>query len=76
MEKQIFITVEGGLIQSIDVSEDVDVNITVVDLDTDGFDETVEISPGSSAILSSPVVNRIDDGDVDFWENVLRKEGE
>lgn len=78
MHKQMFITLDGGLVQSIDVSDDLeDVHVTLIDLDTDGADpgETVELPSGDEAFVDSPTVSKIGDGDVETWEAILKKEG-
>lgn len=76
MHKQMFITVEGGLIQDIDVSADLDVHVTVVDLDTEGVDdaEIVKLPWGDEARVYSFVTDEIGNGDIEAWEEVLEKE--
>ena len=73
MQKQIFITLEGGLIQDISVTEDLDdVEITVVDFDTDmPCVEELKITPkGEEAYIYDYPVNTIGDGDWEFFEKI------
>jgi len=77
MHKEMFITVDGGLIQSIDVTADLeDVHVTVVDLDTDGAepDEVATLPDWDEAFVNSFPVSKIGDGDLDYWKQVLKSE--
>ena len=75
MQKNIFITLEGGLIQNIDISADLqDIKIIVIDLDTDGVpDDELKILPGGDfAVVFEHILNIIGDGDVDIFEEILK----
>ena len=73
MRNQIFITVDGGLIQNVTVSADLsDVEITVIDFDTEGSSDTKKTPRGEDAIIDQEPTNVIGDGDLEFWEGILK----
>ena len=74
MKNQIFITMDGGLIQDIDVSPDLkDVEITVIDYDIEGTSAKITKDPhGDDALIDQEPTNVIGDGDLEFWEEILK----
>ena len=79
MEKKIFITMDGGLIQNVLVTDDLDIglHVVVVDMDTEGLeDQDVTILPdGDEAFIHEAAPEVISDGDMGYWEQVLRNFG-
>lgn len=77
MEKQIFITMDGGLIQDISVSADMeDVEITVIDLDIEGCEEQYIITlpdEQQQAMVWKQYFQMIDDGDVEHFEEIIKR---
>ena len=74
MQKNIFITLEGGIIQNIDVSADLhDIKITVIDFDIDSAleNEITFLPSGDSARVFKYPTNVMGDGDVDYFEKIL-----
>lgn len=73
MKRQIFITMDGGLLDSIDVTKDLeDVKITVVDFDIEGSMMEVKETPaGEEALIYEHETNAIED--VTFWEKIKEK---
>ena len=77
-KKQMFITVEGGLIQHIDVTTDVvDVNIMVIDLDIDGAqeNETTVLPSSDRALVDKFDAQEIGKDMVDYWNQILLRQG-
>lgn len=74
MEKQIFITMDGGLIQDIDVSADLeDIKITIVDFDIEGTRMEISKTPhGEDALIFDYEHAVVGDGDLEFWKEILR----
>jgi len=77
MDKQIFITMEGGVLQNIDVTRDLkNVEITVIDLDTHGAStEIVKKTPrGDKALIYGYPSNIIGDrSSITFWKDILKR---
>lgn len=73
MKRQIFITMDGGLLDSIDVTIDLeDVKITVVDFDIEGSMMEVKETPiGEKALIYEHETNAIED--VTFWGKIKEK---
>ena len=77
MKNQMFITVDGGLIQDINVSKDLeDVEVTIVDFDTEGQMDVKKTPKDEDALIWEEPVFEIGDGDLEFWEEVLKKREE
>ena len=74
MKKEIYITMDGGLIQSIHVTEDLgDLEaIVIVDLDTDGCIDpgVIELPDGEDAYVYESDFHVIDDGDVEYYKEI------
>ena len=76
MEKQIFITMDGGLIQDISISADLEgIEVTVIDFDIDGYgkEELVLLSSDNLVSVWQEKPNVIDDGDVEQFEEIIKK---
>lgn len=76
MQKQIFITMDGGLIQDISISADLEgIEITIIDLDIDGDgeEELVSLSSDDLASVWQEQPDVIDDGDVEHFEKIIKK---
>lgn len=74
MKGQIFITMDGGLIQDINVSADLeDVEVTVVDFDIEGVPEKdIRKTPyGTNAMIYREPTEIITDEVLKFWEKIL-----
>ena len=67
---------DGGLIQNISLTEDLaDIEITEIDLDTEGFegsDEVKQTPSGDDAFILKREADTIGDGDIEFWEKILK----
>jgi len=73
MKNQMFITMDGGLIQDINASPDLkDVEVTVVDFDTEGQMELKKTPGGEDAVIWEEPIFLIDDKTLEFWEEVLK----
>jgi len=75
MEKTIFITIEGGVIQNICATEDmVDTGVVVVDYDIDGINEAnlVKTFDNRMALIYDYLVESIDDGDIETFEEIKK----
>ncbi len=73
MERQIFITVEGGLIQNIEVTQDLeDVQITVIDFEVEGIDEKdlLEVQKQPAFVFQIDAFTTKDE-DLETWEDIL-----
>jgi len=66
MQNTIFITVAGGLVQSINITDDLE-NIEVVVID---FDKNNSKDP---AMLYRFRTDKIDDGDVETFEKMIKE---
>jgi hypothetical protein len=75
MEKQIFITTDGGLIQDINVSTDLeDVEITIVDFDIEGSMMDIKKTPlDEDALIYEELANIISSENIEFWEEILAR---
>ena len=81
MFNTIFITTAGGLIQNIDVTDDLDPNVIVIDFDMGGVDPADNSEPvmqinGDQAVLFKYLARRIADGDIEHFEEILRRANE
>ena len=74
MRNQIFITMDGGLLQDVSVSADLsDIEITVIDFDIEGTSAKISKTPhGDDALIDTEPTNVIGDGDLEFWEGILK----
>ena len=73
MQKQIFITIEGGLVQNVDVTNDLDdIEITLIDLDIEGssLKETKSLPNGDEAFIQEYETNNIEDGDIEYFKEI------
>jgi len=73
MEKQIFITVRYGKIQTVHASADLeDSNLTIIDFDVDGMEDykLTRVGNGNLANVYQEKILSIDDGDVEFFEDL------
>ena len=64
MQNTIFITVAGGLVQSIEVTDDLDPHVIVIDFEKDTSKEF---------ILYKYKVDKISDGDYQRFEEMIRR---
>jgi len=76
MQKEIFVTLEGGMIQGIDVSADShDIKVIVIDHDTNinkiPNDELKFLPSGDSARVFKYPTDIIGNGDIEFFEKIL-----
>ena len=78
MHNTIFITLEGGVIQNINVTNDLEnIKAVVVDFDVDGVEDSkLEVVGGHLAVVYEYGVDKIADGDVERFENLLRRSNE
>ena len=65
MHNTIFITTAGGLIQNIDVTNDLDPDMIVIDFDKD--------VSNNFPIIFEYIVQKISDGDIEHFEEILRR---
>jgi len=75
MKNQIFITMDGGLIQDVAVSIDLsDVEITVIDFDADADpdDKVKEALHCEHAVIDEYPSSIINDKNLEFWEGILK----
>uniref|UniRef100_A0A6M3M5H1 Uncharacterized protein n=1 Tax=viral metagenome TaxID=1070528 RepID=A0A6M3M5H1_9ZZZZ len=65
MEKTVFITVSGGMVQNVDVTKDLDdIDVVLIDYDVDGApDEEVTGIDGNRAAVGKFRADTIGDGD-------------
>ena len=67
---------DEGIIQDIVVSADLDdINIVVIDFDIEGSDHPsiIQIPNGEEAFVFEPEFNVINDGDVEYYEELKRR---
>ena len=70
MHNTIFITIEGGVIQHIQATEDLvdQINLVVLDFDTDGVEDyKLNSVNDKKAVVYKHPVEPINDGDIDFF---------
>ena len=74
MKNQIFITMDGGILQDVTVSANLsNVEITVIDYDIEGTSAKISKTPGGDdALIDQEPTNVIDDGNLGFWEKILK----
>ena len=75
MKNKIFITMDGGLLQDVNVSEDLkEVEIIVVDFDTEGSRLSIKKTPeGENALIWEEPINIINDEKrKELWEEILK----
>jgi len=77
MRNKIFITIKGGIVTDIDVSPDLaKLNVTVVDMDTDGDDSdyTGILPDGDEAVVfeMTPCVIDVENGEDGYWDDIIR----
>ena len=74
MKNQIFITMDGGILQDVTVSANLsNVEITVIDYDIEGTSAKITKTPhGDDALIYQEPTNVIDDGNLGFWEKILK----
>ena len=78
MQKEMYITLEGGIIQNIDVSKDLEsIKVVVIDFDIDGMPnhKLIRLPSHESVFVCEYAINVIDDGDVEYFEE-LKKNAE
>lgn len=74
MHNTIFITLEGGVIQNINVTDDLDnIKAIVIDFDVDGVEEDLTLIDGHLAVIYDYGVDKIDDGDVERFEEMVKE---
>jgi len=75
VDNTIFITMEGGVIQNINVTNNLDnIKAVVVDFDVQGVDESkLNLVSNHWAVIYSYEVDRIDDGDVEHFEKLIER---
>lgn len=77
MHNTIFITLEGGVIQNINITDDLDnIKAIVIDFDSDAVEEDLTLIDGHLAVVYDYGVDKIADGDVERFENLLRRSNE
>lgn len=73
MQSKIFITVEGGMIQSAVATNDLaDIDLVIIDLDIQGCDNIVRVPSGNLANVYREHIQDIGDGDVKYFEEVWK----
>lgn len=74
MHNTIFITLEGGVIQNINITDDLDeIKAVVIDFDVDGIEEDLILVDDHYAVVYDYGVDKIADGDVERFENLLKR---
>jgi len=75
MNNTIFISIKGGVIQSINVTDDLDsIKAVVIDFDVQGIeDSTLNLVDGQWAVIFNYGVEKIADGDVEHFEGIVKK---
>lgn len=83
MNKRVFITIEGGVLQNIDVTKDLkDVKITIIDFDIRvpcnnlcGASAKIvkKTLYGDKALIHKYPSNIIGNRSTDFWKDILNK---
>jgi len=73
MYNEIFITIEGGIVQDITVTDDLTgIKAVVIDFDIDGASDVKLLPNKTSARVYALDVSTIADGDADFWNEIAR----
>ena len=76
MHSTLFITVAGGLVQNVDVTDDLDLDIVVIDFDVEGEDgRRLEELEGDLCALFKYPADKISDGDYKRFEDIKRRLG-
>ena len=71
MKNTLFITVAGGLIQNVDVTDDLaNIKVIVIDFDVDGVEHCTQIDGDDCVIFKYPTVI-IKDGEK--FRNIVRR---
>lgn len=72
MHNKIFITVEGGIIQNIDVTEDLDeIDIIVIDICNHKAEGTKTLPDGDPGYVYASDLHVIADGDVQYFKEIF-----
>jgi len=73
MNNTIFISIKGGVIQSINVTDDLgSIKALVIDFDIQGK-EMLDLVDGQWAVIFNYGVEKIADGDVEHFEEIVKK---
>ena len=73
MHNTLFITVAGGLVQNVDVTDDLaDTKVVVIDFDVEGEEHCTRLDDHDCVIFEYPI-SKIGDGDIPKFEDILRR---